>query len=172
MDIALIKKYYLLYFLIYALHIPTTAAETIAIQISARNGSNLYSEQVLSNRALPPKNQPIYIKMASNKFQAIKCKGAWGATKYEVSLIEGPGFKLYQDDKQLTIQVIEHRVINADSIINAISIHCIDAEPKQTITSIAEVVIDRAKNSEEILEFDNGYTLSYQYSVTEKNSDS
>ncbi|WNZ57085.1 hypothetical protein QT397_06980 [Microbulbifer sp. MKSA007] len=161
-----IKKCQFLCFLIYVFCSLDAAAEMIAIQISAPNGSNLYTEQPIDKSTDIKGSEPIYIKISSTQYQAIKCKGPWGATKYKKWMTEGPGFKLYQSDKQLLIQVVEHRVISADIAINSMSIHCMDAEPKQVIKSIAEIVIERSINSEEILEFDNGYKLSYQYSIT------
>ncbi|AWF79943.1 hypothetical protein BTJ40_03425 [Microbulbifer sp. A4B17] len=166
----LIKKSPELLFLTYLLCIPNAASETISIQVSADNGSTIHTKQALKENALSDGNEAIYIKMAPNQFQAIKCEGPWGAIKYKKPMIEGPGFKLYQNDQQLIIQVIEHRVISADIVINSMDIQCIDTEPKQTINSIAEIVIERSISSEETLVFDNGYKLSYQYFIIEKDN--
>ncbi|MCO1333211.1 hypothetical protein MO867_02550 [Microbulbifer sp. OS29] len=162
------KKYSFLLFYFFTLNTAALAEEKLFIEIKTTDGLYLHSEQRLTWNSFNITSDPSYVKSAQSEYLAIKCGGPWGAVKYRLTFVDGPGFKLHMRGNQLILQIIEYNVISSEQAINAMSIHCIDTEPKQTIKSIAEIMINQSNYKEETLELKNGYEVTYQYSISEE----
>lgn len=145
------------------LSIGTQAMETLELEIVTPDGHSYRAEQVLDENfesfdsgAIPGETPP-------REYQAIRCDGPWGAMKYRLKLASGPGYQLYAKGDSLRLQIVEHSVISEDQTIAAMSIHCIDTEPRQVVKAVYEIELDRRRASAQQLQLANGYQLEYRY---------
>ncbi|SDJ70711.1 hypothetical protein [Microbulbifer yueqingensis] len=98
------------------------------------------------------------------EYLAIRCGGSWGAQRYRLTLPSGPGYQLELTPESILLRIVEHDVINEDSTIEAMRIHCTDVEPRAVVRSVAKIQLDRGKEDKRELELPNGYRLLYSYS--------
>ncbi|MBB3062280.1 hypothetical protein [Microbulbifer rhizosphaerae] len=138
------------------------AAETLELEI--RTGENNYRArqelgetfESFNSGAIPGDRPP-------REYLAIRCGGPWGALKYRVTLPSGPGYQLRANNERLLLQILEHSVISEDRAIAAMSVHCVDTEPRQVVKSLVEIELERGSPAAQQVQLANGYVLEYRY---------
>lgn len=150
-----------------ALFTPSTAwaKETLQITITTPEG-RFERQQLLGPGFDHYVSGPLLHASAGNRktYAAIRCDGPWGAMRYEVALVSGPGFALRASPDRLLLQVLEHRVQSENQNIDAMKIHCRDTEPKAVQHSVAEIELNRGEKISREIPLHNGYLLSFHYS--------
>lgn len=137
------------------LEIVTSAGESFAARQEFDD-----SFESFSSGAIPGEQPP-------REYQAIRCDGPWGAMKYRLTLADGPGYQLRARGNLLLLQIVEHAVVSKDANINALSVHCIDLEPKQVVRSLTEIKLERGSGVSNELQLSNGYQLIFRYTPSE-----
>jgi len=139
------------------------AMETLQLEIITPTGHSYNAQQELgesfetfASGAIPGEKPP-------REYQAIRCEGPWGATRYHLTLASGPGYQLRAAGDRLLLQIVEHSVISEDQTIAAMSVHCIDTEPRQVVRSVIEIELARGSAEAKQLQLANGYLLEYRY---------
>ena len=144
------------------------AKEILELEILTPAGQSYAARQELddsfesfSSGAIPGEHPP-------REYQAIRCDGPWGAMKYRLTLADGPGYQLRARGNRLLLQIVEHSVVSEDANINALSVHCIDLEPKQVVRSLTEIELERGSGAADQLQLGNGYQLIFRYTTDEQ----
>lgn len=138
------------------------AAETLELEIQAGEHSYRARQELgetfesHGSGALPGGRPP-------GEYQAIRCDGPWGPLKYRVTLASGPGYRLRARGERLLLQILEHSVISEDRAIAAMSVHCVDTEPRQVVKSLVEIELERGGPAAQRVQLVNGYVLEYRY---------
>lgn len=152
-------------FAVTALSLTATAnAATLQLEIVTPSGERYRAEQRLEATLQSFSSGAIAGDAAAREYQAIRCGGPWGAEKYRLSLASGPGYELRAKGDQLLLQLVEHSVISEDRTIAAMSVHCIDTEPRAVVKSLVEIELDRSRADSQQLVLANGYRVEYHYS--------
>ncbi|WP_444908708.1 hypothetical protein [Microbulbifer sp. TRSA005] len=139
------------------------AQPTLKIEITTPEGWQFHTRQILSKLTLSKESKSTSAQTAPSEYQAIRCDGPWGAVKYTIPLLKGPGIKILYGTGSLFLQVIEYSVDSKEGAIYSMSIQCIDVEPTQIINAITEIELTIGKEASEQLELSNGYILKYHY---------
>ncbi len=139
------------------------AMETLQLEIVTSTGHSYQAQQELSEAFESFESGAIPGETPPREYQAIRCDGPWGATKYRLTLVSGPGYQLRAKGDRLLLQIVEHAVISEDQTIAAMSVHCIDTEPRQVVKSVIEIELDRGSAAAQKLQLANGYLLEYRY---------
>ena len=144
------------------------AKEILELEIITPTGQNYAARQELddsfesfSSGAIPGGEPP-------REYLAIRCDGSWGAMKYRLTLPDGPGYQLRARGDRLLLQIVEHSVVSEDANINAMSVHCMDLEPKQVVRSLMEIELERGSGASNQLQLGNGYQLIFRYTPAEQ----
>ena len=139
------------------------AKEILELKIITPTGQSYAARQELddsfesfSSGAIPGEAPP-------REYQAIRCDGPWGAMKYRLTLADGPGYQLRARGDHLLLQIVEHSVVSEDANINAMSVHCIDLEPRQVVRSLLEIELERGSGASNQVQLANGYQLTFRY---------
>lgn len=139
-------------------------AATLELEIITPSGQSYRTEQQLAATFESFSSGAIAGAATAREYQAIRCNGPWGAQKYRITLASGPGYALYAENDRLLLQLVEHSVISEDATIAAMSVHCIDTEPRPVIKSLVEIELERDSAESQQLRLANGYQVNYQYS--------
>ncbi|WP_323846908.1 hypothetical protein [Microbulbifer magnicolonia] len=139
------------------------ALETLALEIVTPAGHRYQAQQQLGDAFESFESGTIAGETPPQEYLAIRCNGPWGALKYRLPLASGPGYLLIAQGDSLLLQIVEHSVISEDQAIAAMSVHCIDTEPRQVIKALFEVELVRGSAAAQQLQLANGYQLEYRY---------
>lgn len=145
------------------LGINAQAMEILQLEIVTPTGHSYQAQQELGEAFESFESGAIPGEAPPREYQAIRCEGPWGATKYRLTLASGPGYQLRAEGGRLLLQIVEHAVISEDQTIAAMSVHCIDTEPRQVVRSVIEIELERGSAAAQQLQLANGYTLEYRY---------
>ncbi|MEW5248832.1 hypothetical protein [Microbulbifer discodermiae] len=140
-----------------------SADDLLELQIVTPSGDRLTARQGLDSDFDAFSSGVIAGEEASKEYQAIRCDGPWGATKYHLKLAEGPGYVLRAEGQRLLLQIVEYAVVSADANIEAMSIHCTDMEPVQVARSLVEIELERGSATSDQRQLANGYQLLLRY---------
>lgn len=140
------------------------AEETLEISITAPEGQ-FEIQQALTPGFESYASGPLLNPTEGNRkhYSAIRCDGPWGAVKYDLPLVSGPGIRLRASEKRLLVQILEHRVQSENRNIDAMKMHCRDSGPKTTQRSVAEIELVRGNKTSKEIPLANGYLLSLRY---------
>lgn len=141
-----------------------SAEEMLEISITAPEGQ-FEIQQPLGPGFETYTSGPLVNETEGNRkrYSAIRCDGLWGAMKYDVALVSGPGIRLRASESRLLLQILEHRVQSQDQNIDAMKMHCRDTEPKTIQHSVAEIELVRGDKASKEIPLINGYLLSLHY---------
>ena len=141
-----------------------SATEMLEISITAPEGQ-FEIQQPLGPGFETYTSGPMVNETEDNRkrYSAIRCDGLWGAMKYDVALVSGPGIRLRASESRLLLQILEHRVLSENKNIDAMKMHCRDTEPKTIQHSVAEIELVRGNKTSKEIPLINGYLLSFHY---------
>ena len=139
------------------------ATETLQLEIVTPTGHSYRAEQELGEAFQSYDSGAIPGDEPPREYQAIRCDGPWGRMKYHLTLASGPGYQLRADAEHILLEIQEHAVISEDRNIAAMTMHCIDTEPRQVVRALSEIELERGKAASKELQLPNGYVLVYRY---------